>query len=58
LRVLALAILGDLPLRQRMAVAVDCEAMAVIADLTLGRDGTVSGLNVPTHIDPAALRIS
>jgi hypothetical protein len=57
LRELGLATLGDLRHRQRTAGAGACDAMAVTADLTVGPDGTVSGLNVPTHIDPAGLRI-
>jgi hypothetical protein len=53
LRELALANLRELPHEQRMEVAVACDAMAVNADITVGHDGTVNGLSVPMHIDPA-----
>jgi hypothetical protein len=53
LRELALATLRELPRGQRMEVAVACDAMAVHADVTIGPDGTVNGLNVPMHISPA-----
>jgi hypothetical protein len=46
---LVLANLRELPHEQRMGVAVACDSMAVHA----GPDGTVNGLNVPMHIDPA-----
>jgi hypothetical protein len=32
---------------------VACDAMAVNADVTVGPDGTVNGLNAPIHIDSA-----
>jgi hypothetical protein len=53
LRELALANLRELPHEQRMEVAVACDAMAFNADVTVGPDGTVNGLSVPMHIDPA-----
>jgi hypothetical protein len=53
LRELALANLRGLQHKQRMEVAVACDAMAVNADVTVGPDGTVNVLNVPMHIDPA-----
>jgi hypothetical protein len=46
---LALANLRELPQEPRMDVAEACVRMAVHA----GPDGTVNGLNVPLHIDPA-----
>jgi hypothetical protein len=46
---LVLANLRELPHGQRIDVAVACDAMAVHA----WPDGTVNGLNVPMHVDPA-----
>jgi hypothetical protein len=53
LRELALAGSRALSHGQRMKVAVTCDAMAVNADVTVWPDGTVNGLSVPMHRDPA-----
>jgi hypothetical protein len=53
LRELGLAKQGALSHGHRMDVAVACDARAVNADVTVGPDGTVNGLNVSMHIDPA-----
>jgi hypothetical protein len=53
LRELALANLRGLQHKQRMEVAVACNAIAGNADVTVGPGGTVNGLHVPMHTDPA-----